>query len=64
MSEFYTSDVRDLLRCQQSMAEQKPITVVGAVGNEIETFTGVVQAIHEDHSAKRTRWLVAILDLE
>ena len=64
MSEFYTSDVRDLLRCQQSMAEQKPIAVIGAVGNKIETFTGVVQAIHEDHSTKSTRWLVAILDLK
>jgi hypothetical protein len=64
MSEFYTSDVRDLLRCQQSMAEQKPITVIGGVDNEIKTFTGVVQAIDEDHGSKRTRWLVAILDLE
>ena len=46
------------------MAEQKPITVIGGVDNEIKTFTGVVQAIHEDHGSKRTRWLVAILDLE
>ena len=64
MSEFYTSDVRDLLRCQGSMAEQKLITILGTVGTNTKTFSGVVQAIVEDRTSKPKRWQITMLDIE
>ena len=48
VTEFYMSDVRNLLRCQGSMAEQRQIMVVGSISNETKTFNGLVQAIFED----------------
>ena len=64
MSEFYTSDVRDLLRCQGSMAEQKRIMIVGTVDTETKTFNGVVQAIFEVYASKPKRWRITMLDIE
>ena len=64
MSEFYTSDVRDLLRCQGSMADQRRIMVIGIVGNETKTFSGVVQAISEDYTSRPSRWQITMLDIE
>ena len=63
MSEFCTSDVRDLLRCQGSMADQKRIMIVGTVGTETKTFSGVVQAIFEDDASEPKRWRIAMLDI-
>jgi len=64
MSEFFTSDVRDLLRCQRSMTEQKRIMIAGTVETETKTFDGVVQAIFEDRGSKPRRWRITMLDIE
>ena len=62
MSEFSLSDVKDLVRCVASLAEQKPVVVVGRVGNEIKTFKGVVLAINEDTISRPKRWWISIRD--
>ena len=54
--------MKDIVRCQGSMAEQKRIMVVGTVGNETKTFKGVVQAIIEDRTSNAKRWRITMLD--
>jgi hypothetical protein len=46
------------------MAEQKRIMIVGTVGTETKTFSGVVQAIVEDRTSKPKRWQIMMLDIE
>jgi hypothetical protein len=45
------------------MAEQKRIMIVGTVGTETKTFSGVVQAIFEDNASEPKRWRIAMLDI-
>ena len=46
------------------MAEQKRIMILGTVGTETRTFSGVVQAIVEDRTSKPKRWQITMLDIE
>jgi hypothetical protein len=62
MSEFYLSDVKDLVRCQGSMAEQKRVVVVGTVGDKTKPFKGVVEAINEDRISNPRRWRITMRD--
>jgi len=46
------------------MAEQKRIMILGTVGTETRTFSGVVQGIVEDRTSKPMRWQITMLDIE
>lgn len=64
MSQFYLNDKAAVERCYESMHSRSSITITGFTAkHQIKPFTGRVQSVQEDRSARAPYpWCVTILD--